>query len=253
VKTEISLRPQLFKYKGERCAYCGKTVKEIEEEFGVIRGYFDFHHVDPSTKADIYANMIRRQRLSSEILDEVDKCILVCEGCHTILHGQNQSVEVCAVVIIRHGNRVRHFRQWLPGQVITSKKRGNTFLSNEMPSIFPCWVAYKEKGKPHEERRLTTLRVIQKRLFNSVVKRLQIGDAFGIWSHSGKLVADLSRNADGFYLQQLIAFPLITGEFDDENGRIEMFIRRGAALYRNGEVSPKGLIQVWFQGISDQP
>src|SRR5262249_3340630 len=128
-----------------------------------------------------------------------------------------------------------------------------TFLSNEMPSIFPCWVAYKEKDKPHEERRLTTFGVIEKRLFTSVVKRLQFGDSFGIWSYSGNLVAELLRNADGFQLQQLIKFPLIKGEFDDENGKIEMFIRRGAALYRNGEVSRKGIIQVWFQGLSDQP
>jgi hypothetical protein len=77
-----------------------------------------------------------------------------------------------------------------------------------MPSIFPCWVAYKEKDKLYEERRLTTFRVIEKRLFKSVVERMQIGDVFGIWSYSGKLVAELSRNVDGFFLQQLISFPL---------------------------------------------
>jgi hypothetical protein len=96
----------LFKYKGDRCAYCGKTVKDIEEEFGVIHGYFDFHHVDASTKAEECDNIIRRRRLSSEILDEMDKCILLCGGCHSILHGQNQTVEICAIVRVRQGNRI---------------------------------------------------------------------------------------------------------------------------------------------------
>jgi hypothetical protein len=83
-----SLRPQLHKYKGDQCAYCGKTVQEMQDEFIAFGGYFHFNHVDPSTKAENYDNIIRRTRLSSEILDEVDKCVLLCTACHTILHGQ---------------------------------------------------------------------------------------------------------------------------------------------------------------------
>jgi hypothetical protein len=248
-----SLRPQLHAYKGSQCAHCGKTVEEVRDEFVVFGGYFEFDHVDPSLKAENYDNLIRRTRLSSEILDEVDKCVMLCKGCHSILHAQNINARFCFFTTAKDGrSRQRGFRQWLKGQGIYSgKKKAVTFFSSEPPSIFPCWVAFKEHGKPHEPRRLTTFRVIEKHLFKSVMNKLQIGDAFGIWSYAGKVVAELSRLEDGRYqLRQLINFPLIKGEFDGDDGKIAMFVRRGYALFPNGEISTKGNITITFTGLS---
>src|SRR5437764_111174 len=83
-----SVRSQLFPYKGNRCSHCGKTVARLRREYSDIDGYFQFNHTDPKKKAKNYDNIIRRRRISSEVLDEVDKCVLLCVGCHTILHGQ---------------------------------------------------------------------------------------------------------------------------------------------------------------------
>jgi hypothetical protein len=243
-----TIRPQLHAYKGEQCAHCGKTVQQMRDEFISFDGYFQFNHVDPSCKAENYDNIIRRTQLSSEILNEVDKCVLLCTGCHTILHAQNITARFCFGVTVRG----KIYRQWLKGQgIYNAKEKAMTFFSSEQPGIFPCWVAYKEHGKAHEPRRLTTFRVIEKHLFKSIMKRLQIGDAFGIWSYEGKVVAALTRLADGRYqLKQLISFPLITGEFDGDDGKIAMFIRRGHALFPNGDITTKGSIEITFKGLS---
>ncbi|MSU79693.1 MAG: hypothetical protein EXS16_16595 [Gemmataceae bacterium] len=233
-----SLRPQLHEYKGGACAHCGKTIAEMKEEFIMFDGYFDFHHIDPKTKAKNYDNIIRRTRLSSEILEEVDKCVLLCSGRHKILHAQEISRTFWAWVRVRG----RMFRQRMNGNGIYNHKHKTiTFLSNEMPKIFPCWVAYKAASKPQEPKRLATFRAIEKRLM-SIFKALRVGDAFGIWTYNGKLVAELSRTQDeGCVLKQLVIFPLIKAELYEDDGT-PFFARNGIALLADGTTTSKAMI-----------
>jgi hypothetical protein len=77
----------LFKYKGNCCARCGKSIEEMLKRYGVANKLFQFHHIDPSKKHPDYDNLIQR-KISAQQLDELDKCVLLCEECHTILHGQ---------------------------------------------------------------------------------------------------------------------------------------------------------------------
>lgn len=88
----MSNRLLLYKYKGNTCQYCGTTV---EEKLRAFRSYacFELHHIDPSKKSPEYDNLIRR-KLSSEQLDEVDKCALLCGNCHDTLHGQDLTLPV---------------------------------------------------------------------------------------------------------------------------------------------------------------
>ena len=49
-----------------------------------VASMFEFNHINPKTKHKSYKAVIAR-RLSSEVLDEVDKCGLMCSECHKIL------------------------------------------------------------------------------------------------------------------------------------------------------------------------
>ena len=57
------------------------SVVEIIQRFGKFRRYFQNHHVDPAKKDPNYNNLIRRH-ISTEQLDELDKCVLLCSNCH---------------------------------------------------------------------------------------------------------------------------------------------------------------------------
>jgi hypothetical protein len=87
----------LFRYKGDCCANCGKTIDAMIRKHDVFRKIFQFHHIGPSTKSREYDNLIQ-QKLSTEQLDEVDKCVLLCVECHTVLHAQNDHVDVTVTI-----------------------------------------------------------------------------------------------------------------------------------------------------------
>ena len=59
--------------------------------YGVINKVFEFHHLDPSKKHPKYDKLIQRV-VSAEQLDELAKCILLCERCHVVLHGHHRDV-----------------------------------------------------------------------------------------------------------------------------------------------------------------
>ncbi len=46
----------------------------------------DWHHVDPSDKTANVSWMVNHFRPKPKILEEMDKCILVCANCHRKLH-----------------------------------------------------------------------------------------------------------------------------------------------------------------------
>ena len=108
-------------YKGGECAHCGKTVKDIEDQYLVVNRYFHFHHVSDE-KAPNYDNLVRRAKLSTEILDEIDKCVLLCTGCHDILHDQAITSNHRYFIRLKDNGRTRLFWQCLKGQAIYDAK-----------------------------------------------------------------------------------------------------------------------------------
>src|SRR5262245_45230982 len=126
-------RRQLYEYKGDECARCHLTVQEMVDRFGTVDRMFEFNHVDPAGKHPGYANLIRRS-LSSEQLDEVDKCVLLCRQCHGILHAQGITGRVQFTVKIG----VRKASQTLRGQLIIDRRdRRVTFLTSERILVIP--------------------------------------------------------------------------------------------------------------------
>lgn len=45
-----------------------------------------FHHLDPDTKLDDISNLVKRNVSYDIILDEIEKCIVLCWNCHRKLH-----------------------------------------------------------------------------------------------------------------------------------------------------------------------
>ena len=46
----------------------------------------DFHHQDPEFKKFTVSQMIRSCGSKKRILEEIDKCIVVCKNCHSEIH-----------------------------------------------------------------------------------------------------------------------------------------------------------------------
>ncbi len=134
-------RRQLFQYKGNCCAYCGLSVKEMIARYDTLNRMFEFNHIDPNEKHPNYDNIIRRV-ISTEQLNEIDKCILLCKKCHGILHAQNITAELDITVKIGS----RKISQRLKGQLIIDKvEQKATFLTNERVLVIPYRVHLGEK------------------------------------------------------------------------------------------------------------
>jgi len=63
--------------KGLSCEKCG---------YDKCESALQFHHLNPEEKDDAVSNMIARNMKLEKILQEVDKCILVCANCHHEIH-----------------------------------------------------------------------------------------------------------------------------------------------------------------------
>jgi hypothetical protein len=66
------VKEQAIKYKNSKCALCGydRCIYSLE-----------FHHIDSDLKKFTIAHAAY-QRKWSEVLDELDKCVLLCANCH---------------------------------------------------------------------------------------------------------------------------------------------------------------------------
>ena len=75
----------VMEYMGGKCATCGL-------EFDGSNFYaFDRHHVDASEKL-FNVNMTTITMKGKALMEEVDKCILLCVLCHRQLHGDNEDL-----------------------------------------------------------------------------------------------------------------------------------------------------------------
>lgn len=69
---------EYIKYKGGVCTECGKMPHPAA---------MDFHHVNPAEKK---FNLAPTNKLLIDVVEELDKCILLCSNCHRILHSEEK-------------------------------------------------------------------------------------------------------------------------------------------------------------------
>ena len=134
-------KAQLYRYKGNRCEGCNKSVEDILERFGTIDRVFEFHHVNPTTKHSNYSNLIRRT-ISSEQLDEIDKCALLCRECHGIIHAQNYRGKITKTIQIEGRNISQTLTGWFR---LDRRDMRLTFVTNEQVLLLPCTVKVGEE------------------------------------------------------------------------------------------------------------
>lgn len=129
-------RELLLRYKGFCCAHCGQSVADSLERFGTFHRLYHFNHIDPVKKHPDYDNLIRRN-ISTEQLDELDKCVLLCAYCHGAVHAQNINTSVVITVTVEGQSA----SQTVSGQVIYDKvdRKLSFFTDNEL-EVWPYWL-----------------------------------------------------------------------------------------------------------------
>lgn len=75
-KRRDHFKQQCVDYKGERCQCCG---------YNACNHALDFHHIDPKVKS-FSIGAWTKTKFTQEVLDELDKCVLVCSNCHREIH-----------------------------------------------------------------------------------------------------------------------------------------------------------------------
>ena len=74
------MKIKAIEYLGGECQDCGGKFPEA---------VYDFHHLDPTEKeAGIAA--LTSDKGWGKILEELDKCVLLCANCHRIRHREEQ-------------------------------------------------------------------------------------------------------------------------------------------------------------------
>lgn len=74
---------KLLEYKGGKCQRCG---------YNKCSAALDYHHVDQSKKKFTIASSLTRSM--SDLIKEVDKCILICSNCHREIHANELEVSL---------------------------------------------------------------------------------------------------------------------------------------------------------------
>lgn len=74
-----------------------QKLQSFKLKFGCCRcGYdrfaevLEFHHVDPHDKSYSIGTMLFRGFSWESILEEIDKCIILCKNCHTEIHMEDK-------------------------------------------------------------------------------------------------------------------------------------------------------------------
>jgi len=236
-EAQMKGKEQLFKYKGNRCAYCGASVIDMVSRFGTFNRMFEFHHIKPDEKAKGYKNIIRRN-ISTEQLEELDKCVLLCRQCHGILHAQNMAGTMEISVNI-NGKTVS---QILEGQFISDHMdKKITFISNQRLLL----ERYRVIIGNDPEILLCGIELEKDNFLVSLLKEVDASKELKIYSINGnRLLMKVSYVKDGeIELSQAVDFPVFIMELCENNADSPcLWLRNGLILNKDGTIRSEGMI-----------
>lgn len=230
-------KDQLFKYKGNKCACCGISIIEMVERYGTFNRMLEFNHINPDDKDPEYRNIIRRV-LSTKQLDEVDKCVLLCQKCHGILHAQNINAELEVTANVDGQKATQRFK----GQAIVDMKENHlTFLTNERMLLYP----YHVKIGASKPRTLFGIQLERENLLISFLKDIDKSKTIKIFfwgTHKIAMEAEYICERD-IILKHDISFPGFKSELIVNKGNSPaIWIRNGIALTKEGEIIKSGIV-----------
>ena len=81
VERQRKLKKQMVDYKGGKCQKCG---------YDKYIGALEFHHLNPEEK-DFTLSHLKIYSINQVVIDELDKCILLCSNCHREIHGEQMN------------------------------------------------------------------------------------------------------------------------------------------------------------------
>lgn len=81
----ITKRNIIISAKSKPCELCGGTFHSSA---------MHFHHIDPTTKIASISQLERRGSVA-KIIEEMNKCILVCANCHAEVHAGVREIFKC--------------------------------------------------------------------------------------------------------------------------------------------------------------
>ncbi len=229
-------RLKLLAYKGGCCCHCGKSVEEVLREYGTVSRVFEFNHVRPAEKHRDYDNLVRRV-ISREVLDEIDKCVLLCRFCHGILHAQNTS----ATLTLTSQIRGRNVSQVIPGQIITKLEAGSlspkiTFLTDAKIRIIPYRV-HRGGRRPN----ILTSGELENGPFLQYMADTRAGPQFALSDLSGRELFRVKKLNDALLeAKARICFSLIEAELRGDGDGQVIWVRRGRAIFRKGGIAKDG-------------
>lgn len=231
--TSRRTREVLLRYKGNRCRACGLGVAEMVEQYGTFKRLFEFNHVDPSQKHPDYDNLIRRSVISTEQLDELDKCVLLCDRCHDILHAQNANGTL--ELTVRRGSR-KATQRFNCQVIIDYRNRSIKFLSADRYLLD----AYRVKVGPRRPRLMFGTELyangVLSGLFNDLptLKRITIST----WDTHESMATAEHISATEYRLQSSVGFNVLSYDLCADGPDTPLvWVRNGLASTKDGEIT----------------
>lgn len=230
-------RRQLYEYRGDCCAHCRLGVNEMVVKYGTFDRMFEFNHIDPAKKHPEYDNLIRRV-ISSDQLDEVDKCILLCRQCHAVLHAQNITGNL-HLTVSADGKQAT---QAMKGHIIADKNSKRVkFLTNERVLAVP----YRLRIGEDKPQFCFGTELEQEGLLVKHFRDLPRIKTLTVMAYKGSHVWMRAEHIKGteITMEQDIRFPVLTAELcgDSEHAPL-IWLRNGVALTKDGQVIHNGTV-----------
>ncbi|WP_297894736.1 hypothetical protein [Shewanella sp.] len=231
-------RALLYKYRGDRCSHCGKSVNEMVARYGTFNRMFEFHHADPGTKHVEYQALMKRA-ISTEQIEEVDKCMLLCRDCHGIVHSQNieGSIEIQSTINGRVVSQQLH--GWF---VVDNVDRTMRFMSNDRNMLQPCRVTLGDG--PSED--YFVLELVQEHCllnwFKSIAdhKRIEV-----ISLPDGEFLLEVyHETGNRVQVRMALGLPIFTMNFEVSEGNSSyLWLRNGMVLTKEGDLYSSGEVR----------
>lgn len=235
-------KEQLLRYKGYRCASCGISVAEIVARFGTFNRLTQFHHIDPKLKSNNYSNLIRR-KISSEQLDELDKCVLLCDRCHNVIHAQEAKGTLTITVEIDDKKVQQKFEGWYK---IDAVDKVISFVTNQRYMLTPYIVEIEN----YEIEVLWGVEIEEKDVIVQWLRNSKINKTIKITkAENGEEILSATR-AEGktVHIRQNLKSPFLQYEFAEEKGKKPyLWVRNGMMLLNDGTIKTSGTLNATLE------
>jgi hypothetical protein len=207
----MSNKEQQLKYKGFRCASCGMSVDEMVSRFGTFKRMTEFHHINPETKSKNYTNLIR-QSISSEQLDELDKCVLLCRQCHGIIHAQNINGHIEFNLEFNDRLVIQRFDGQFVFDMIDKKLK---FLTDKRILLYPYSVILGQE----KENVYLGVELDDGKFFTSILKKIkEYGSIIVCNTNTREILMEATAIDDNnIELKQNIRFPFFNYDLADKS------------------------------------